>query len=271
MAEGSSGYAGSSGCPFLAARSIGCATSSRERGKVFKDTEVSGYDRKGTPLTLRRLERAELQQAAHLLGRGMCDNPVNVRVFRITNAERRARTLERFFLPVLAGLHLRGTISGAFREGSLVGVCGMAPPACCRPAVLESFCVVPSLVIGNPAATILRVMKWVGEWARRDPVEPHWHLGPVAVDPGVHGQGIGTALLTAFCSRMDDLSMLSYLETDKFENVHFYRKLGFDVIEKAEVLGVPTWFMCRPGAAIVSLPGVAATPYAPRGKELGRR
>ena len=44
---------------------------------------------------------------------------------------------------------------------------------------------------------------------------------------------------------MDDLSMLSYLETDKYENVRFYRKLGFDVVAEAEVLGVPNWFMSR--------------------------
>jgi hypothetical protein len=56
-------------------------------------------------------------------------------------------------------------------------------------------------------------------------------------------------MLTAFCSRMDDLSMLSYLETDKYENVRFYRRLGFAVVAEAEVLGGPNWFMSRPGGA----------------------
>jgi len=35
---------------------------------------------------------------------------------------------------------------------------------------------------------------------------------------------------------MDDLSMLSYLETDKYENVRFYRRLGFAVVAEAQVL-----------------------------------
>jgi GNAT superfamily N-acetyltransferase len=208
---------------------------------------------KAVIVTLRELRRAELGEAAHLIGRGMCDNPAIVRVFRITDAERRARALERFFVPVLGGLHRRGLIYGAYREGSLVGVCGMTRPACCRPTVLEKFDVVPSVLLGNPARTILRVMTWAGEWARRDLAQPHWHLGPVAVDPQVQGQGVGTAMLTAFCSRMDDLSMLSYLETDKCKNVRFYRKLGFDVVAEAEVLGVPNWFMSRPAGAATSV------------------
>jgi hypothetical protein len=41
--------------------------------------------------------------------------------------------------------------------------------------------------------------------------------------------------------------MVSYLETDRYKNVRFYRKFGFDVIAEAEVLGVPTWFMSRSG------------------------
>jgi len=118
---------------------------------------------------------------------------------------------------------------------------------------LEKLGMLPSVVFGNPPGTTLRVMTWAGEWARRDLAEPHWHLGPVAVDPQLQGQGIATAMLTAFCSRMDDLSMLSYLETDKCENVRFYRKLGFGVIAEAEVLGVPNWFMSRPGGAAPSV------------------
>jgi len=44
---------------------------------------------------------------------------------------------------------------------------------------------------------------------------------------------------------MDQEHMLSYLETDKFENVGFYQKFGFAVLAEAKVLGVPHWFMSR--------------------------
>ena len=56
-------------------------------------------------------------------------------------------------------------------------------------------------------------------------------------------------MLSTFCERVDQEHALSYLETDKLENVSFYEKFGFGVIEEAHVLGTPNWFMSRaPGA-----------------------
>jgi len=192
-----------------------------------------------------------------LVARGMRDNPANVRAFGIRDPERRCRALTWFFVEVLRGLHERGEVLGAFRDDTLAGVCGLARPGYCQPAAMEKLRVVPSLVFGNPLGTPLRVLRWVGEWARRDPTVPHWHLGPVAVDSPLQGQGVGGALLAAFCARMDEGRTLSYLETDKAENVRFYQKYGFTVIGEAEVLGVPNWFMSRAAAPVI-LPSSAA-------------
>jgi len=197
-------------------------------------------------LKIRELKADELEAAAHLLGRGMRDNPANVCTFGIRNTDRRCRALTRFFRPVLRGLYQRGLILGAFRDSSLLGVCGIARPGLCQPTLVEKLSVIPSVVFGNPLGTSMRVLKWASEWARRDPSEPHWHLGPVAVDPHLQGQGIGGAMLAGFCAHMDDCGALSYLETDKFDNVRFYLRFGFRVIAEAEILGVPNWFMSRP-------------------------
>jgi ribosomal protein S18 acetylase RimI-like enzyme len=198
-------------------------------------------------LTLRELRRADLEHAAQIVGCSMRDNPANVRAFPILDAERRGRALGRFFRPVLRGLYQRGVIYGAYRDGALLGVCGIARPGFCQPALLEKISVVPSVVFGNPVDTTPRVLNWVGEWARRDPERLHWHLGPVAVDRCVQGQGIGSAMVTAFCAHMDAYGAFSYLETDRPENVRFYRKFGFIVAAESAVMGVPNWFMSRPG------------------------
>jgi len=70
-------------------------------------------------LTIRELKPDELEDAARLLGRGMRDNPANVRTFGIRDADRRCRALARFFVPVLHGLYQRGLVSGGFRDGLL--------------------------------------------------------------------------------------------------------------------------------------------------------
>jgi GNAT superfamily N-acetyltransferase len=196
-------------------------------------------------LVLQLLRCKELEEAAQLVGRGMRDNPSNMRVFRIPDREQRSIAMGRFFVPVLRGLHQRGLVLGATLSSRLVGVCGVARPGYCQPDTIEKTTVLPAALIGNPITTPLPILNWADEWARRDPSEPHWHLGPVAVDPLLQGQGIGTAMLNAFCAIVDGTNAYAYLETDKHENVCLYQRFGFTVAESAEVLGVPNWFMWR--------------------------
>ena len=103
-----------------------------------------------SPSVLRELQRTQLKEAAQLLGRGMRDNPINIRAFGIPDTDRRRWALTRFFVPVLHGLYQRGLIVGAFRGGSLVGVCGMARPGLGQPTWLEKRSVIPSVAFGNP-------------------------------------------------------------------------------------------------------------------------
>lgn len=210
-------------------------------------------------LELRLLRRKELEDAAQVVGRGMRDNPSNKRVFRIPDGERRSIAMGHFFEPVLRGLCQRGLVLAAILSNRLVGICGMARPGFCQPGMVEKAGILPAAVIGNPITTPLRILKWVGEWARRDPSEPHWHLGPVAVEPLLQGQGIGTAMLNAFCDVVDGTDAPAYLETDRNENVRLYQRFGFNVVESVEVLGVPNWFMWRDSRRKAATLGVCPT------------
>ena len=197
-------------------------------------------------LNIWELKAEEIEDAASLVGRGMRDNPNNVQAFR-QDQVRRERVLTRMFLPVLRRTHAKGSVLGAFGEGKMVGVCAMTPPGLCQLKSREKLRIAPSIFSWNSVGAPTRVLRWTAEWSQRDPNEPHWHLGPVAVDPQFQGQGIGSAMLAEFCARMDRRGGLSYLETDKSENVHFYQRFGFTLTAKSEILGVPNWFMSRPG------------------------
>jgi GNAT superfamily N-acetyltransferase len=65
----------------------------------------------------------------------------------------------------------------------------------------------------------------------------------------MRGLGIGSRLMEAFAERMDKVGEPAYLETDKPENVVFYERFGFEVVDEAVVLDTPNWFMRRPPAA----------------------
>ena len=129
----------------------------------------------------------------------------------------------------------------------LVAVCGVAPPGTCRPALRQQLALLPTLARTGPR-TAARIARWLKSWQAHDPGEPHAHLGPVAVDAHLQGEGLGTVLLAEHARRLDTAHEVGYLETDKPENVAFYRRADYEVVGQADVIGVPNWFMRRPPA-----------------------
>jgi ribosomal protein S18 acetylase RimI-like enzyme len=193
---------------------------------------------------IRDLTAAETDAAARVLGGGMRDNPLHVRAFG-PRPERRELALTRMFEALLRLYLSKGAVLGAFSAGNLVGVCGMVQPNRCQPTAGEKLQLLPALVSGGGLGATARVLRWVAGWARHDPRQAHWHLGPVGVERRLQGKGIGSALLQAFCDRIDATRSVAYLETDKQENVRFYQRFGFCVSAQDLVLGVPSWFMFR--------------------------
>jgi hypothetical protein len=51
--------------------------------------------------------------------------------------------------------------------------------------------------------------------------------------------------MRAVCAWLDEGTRRAWLETDKERNVRFYTGLGFEIADKATVVGVETWYMRR--------------------------
>ena len=181
--------------------------------------------------------------AVGVLARGMRDNPVHQAVFG-PDPTRRVRRLEHMFQPVLGLWHHPHPVICAWLDGVLVGVSGMLPPGTCRPGPTLTVRLAAPVLAAGPGDA-LRGLRWFAAWGRRNPRQPHWHLGPVAVDAHLQGRGIGSQMLAAFAARVDERGEPAYLETDKPENVRFYQRFGFQVCGEATVLGTRNWFMWR--------------------------
>jgi GNAT superfamily N-acetyltransferase len=114
-------------------------------------------------------------------------------------------------------------------------------------------CLPPPEQIPAVAATLFKplgealppVVAWFSRWCRLDPDEPHAHLGPIGVAPEAQGQGIGTALMNRYVEHLDRERIPGYLETDRPENVEFYKKFGFVIQREEQLIGAPTWYMWR--------------------------
>jgi ribosomal protein S18 acetylase RimI-like enzyme len=172
----------------------------------------------------------------------MRDNPLNVAAYG-TDPERRERLLGRTFAALFRVFRAQRPLC-ALDGQTVVGVAGIAPVGTCQPTTLQQLQLLPSVIVIGPAAAF-RVSKWLSAWDERDPDQPHSHLGPVAVEPALQGHGIGGQLMREYCRRLDLAAEVSYLETDKRQNVAFYERHGYAVIDEATVIGVPNWFMVR--------------------------
>jgi ribosomal protein S18 acetylase RimI-like enzyme len=190
------------------------------------------------------LSATERDLALGVLARGMRDNPVHVRAFGSDPAVREQRLAAMFGASfTVMSLHEQMLVARDDR-GTILAVCQMTPPDTLPPTQLQQLHLMPRMMAMGPGAAFLTV-RWLKAWTDRDPGKPHWHLGPLAVDAGLQGRGIGSRLMKVVCARLDAARDIAWLETDKPENVRFYEKFGFTVAAETEILGLPNWFMIR--------------------------
>ena len=197
------------------------------------------------PVEIRDLAHEELVWGADVAARGMRDNPIHLAAWG-EDPRHRLKVSERMFralLPVLSHAPI-----SAWRNAHAVGVVGMSEPGACPLALRQMVRMLPRQRPMGPS-DMRRTLSWLNVWRGRDPEEPHWHLGPVAVEPGLQGMGIGSQMMGEFARRMDRERAVAYLETDKLQNVMFYERFGFETIDERVVLGVPNWFMRRAAPA----------------------
>ncbi len=90
------------------------------------------------------------------------------------------------------------------------------------------------------AAALLR------EVERRHPTEAHWYLALLGTDPGAQGRGLGTRVLTPVLQRCDTDGIAAYTETQKQENIAWYGRRGFEMIDELRTPGMPPiWRLWR--------------------------
>ncbi len=84
------------------------------------------------------------------------------------------------------------------------------------------------------------------EARRRELVpEAHFYLEAIGVHPRSQGRGLGAALLQPVLDEASKKGVPVYLETETADNVDFYARRGFRVVEEhlAGDTGCPIWLM----------------------------
>jgi hypothetical protein len=192
------------------------------------------------------LEKAELAQVAAILACAFRDNPLNRAVVASADPSRRLRANRYGMLALLPAAHDLGSVLVAKSEGSITGALVSSPP---NRFPLPPPAWWPQLrcLIGQGWRVARRWGDVFDELLQLHPIEPHWYLATLGVDPSQQHRGVGTALLDAWLIGVDRSGLPAYLETDGASNVAYYQRAGFRVANQTEVLGVTVWCMSRPG------------------------
>ena len=191
---------------------------------------------------MRVLRADEHAAAAAAAARAVQDDPASVACYGDEPLVRLARTHSLF-----VDLFTRLTVPqyGALAGTCVLGVAGIVGPGACVGAMMAPYAAEvlarPEPPLGDPARP---AVLWA-TWALHDLAEEHWHIGPVGIEPGYQGRGIGRAVMEALCADLDAHARVGWLETNRERNARFYAALGFEVVDRVEALGVPSWFMRR--------------------------
>jgi ribosomal protein S18 acetylase RimI-like enzyme len=180
----------------------------------------------------------QISQAAGVTARAMRDSPNSIAVS--ADPFVRLEMLHSTF----GGMLDDARVAGVRRGGCILGVAGAVPPGQCITSMLPAE--VRTLEVPSSSATDAERFLYSGSiMAQHDPPEPHWHVGPVGVEPGFQGMGLGRAAMRLLCHELDEHHRLAWLETDKPENVRFYINLGFEIVDEVPMLTSRFWFMRR--------------------------
>ena len=180
----------------------------------------------------------QISQTAGVTARALRDSPSSLAISNDPLV--RLEMLYSAFGGMLAGAR----VAGVRRGDCVLGVAGAVQPGRCIGSLLTPE--VNTLNAPNSNATDADRFLYSGSiMAVHDLLEPHWHVGPVGVEPGFQSMGIGRAAMKLLCDEFDEHRRLAWLETDKPENVRFYIPLGFEVVAEVPMLASRFWFMRR--------------------------
>jgi ribosomal protein S18 acetylase RimI-like enzyme len=190
------------------------------------------------------LHGAERRAAEWVLARAFRDNPLNAAVIG-ADPERRLRANLHGARALLPTALAHGLVLAARDGGVLQGVLVATPPL--------GWPLPPASLAAHLRRVLAQGPRVARRWAEvfealasvhlRD---PHWYLATLGVVPEAQGRGLGTALLARWLARVDAEAAPAWLETDREANLDFYRRAGFEVAVRTEILATAVWCMLRP-------------------------
>ena len=184
-----------------------------------------------TQMRIRKAGRNDLGSLINVLVRAYDQDPIVD--WLVLKDEKRSQRMATFF-EILVN-HCGMKYDHAFTTEDLSGIAVWYPPEprdSWKHSFLEDVILLPKWIQvcgirGMPSG--MAVDKLVKKHHLKS---PHYYLSPLGVDPVHQGRGIGSHLLQHGLRMCDEKGVPAYLETGTEENIRFYMKHDFKVIEE---------------------------------------
>jgi ribosomal protein S18 acetylase RimI-like enzyme len=190
------------------------------------------------------------RQAACLLGRAFMTDPVSIAAYKDFSSERMLRSLTNDFRAEMR-ICLRKAYPIQVSDGNnLFGVAVIYLPGQYPLPRLAKWRLLIQSYLQNGFYDLRDWTSWLTEVERHHPLEPHYYLEYIGVEPGYQGQGVGSAMLRHLITMADEAQAGCHLENANPKNLPIYEHFGFQVSQQIEVIGLTTWLMWRSPAKI---------------------
>ena len=192
--------------------------------------------------SVRRARPDEAETLAAVLARAFYDDPAMR--WAIVDDERRPKLLRQSFALYLRKLWFKQ--DECYTTGGRVGAIVWELPGQWKLGMLDQLRLLPGMARIN-GRLLPRILRALAALESNHPVEPHYYLPFVGVEPEWQGRGLGAALMRPILDRCDDEKIPAYLEASSPRNRALYERHGFEVTEEFS-LGAgspPLWRMWR--------------------------
>jgi len=189
---------------------------------------------------IRNLSLSEHHLVGDIIGDSFADDPVNRWVF----GEQKGMTY--YYTSSAKKLYLAKGYGHVMKNGS--GASLWLPPNVKKHIpILNSLDIAANMIRFGGLKSIPRGLALDNALAKAKPNKAHYYLFAIGCRSTEQGKGIGSTLMKAGLEQVEKDKMPAYLESSKEQNVPFYQRYGFEVIEKImPVKGCPPlWLMWR--------------------------
>ncbi len=211
------------------------------------DPPVTGESRDWIDVALSATGR-DADEAAIVAARAFHHDPFFE--FLEPNPVRRARGLALFVRSTLRSLGPAAQVTGVrHADGRLLGVAAWVPPGAYP---------LPGMAQGRQLLGAVRAMalrpaglrdgfRYLLAIEKAHPKEPLWYLQLLVADPSSQRIGVGSRLQAPVLETADREGLDCYLETQKAENLAYYGRFGYEVVQELHPVqgGPPLWTMRR--------------------------